>query len=179
MDLLLRLSGAIDKINARFGWIATWMVILACLISAGNAFVRYTINYSSNGLLEVQWYMFGIMVMLGAPYTMKVNEHVRVDIIYAMLPSRGKLLLDLIFTITFMLPAIMILCVSSWAIFYNSFIINETSMNAGGLLRWPLKFFLPFGFFLLSLQGLSEIIKRTGALRGYAVDLPQYKAPDQ
>jgi TRAP-type mannitol/chloroaromatic compound transport system permease small subunit len=179
LQTLLRLSRAIDAINTRFGWIATWMVILSCLISAGNALIRYSVSYSSNGLLEIQWYMFSVMFMLGAAYTLKVNEHVRVDILYQLLPPRGQLWLDLVCSVLFMLPAMVLLCILSWPTFWQSFIINETSSNAGGLLRWPVKFFLPFGFFVLSVQGLSEVIKRLAAVRGYEVDLPQYKAPEQ
>jgi TRAP-type mannitol/chloroaromatic compound transport system permease small subunit len=176
---LLRFSRTVDWLNVRFGWIATWMVILSCAISAGNAFVRYSVSYSSNGWLEIQWYMFAVMFMLGAPYTMKVNEHVRVDILYGQLSLRAQLWLDLVCTILFMLPAMLLLCYLAWPIFWNSWLINETSNNAGGLLRWPVKFFLPFGFLVLCLQGFSEVIKRLAAIAGHEVDLPQYKAPDQ
>jgi TRAP-type mannitol/chloroaromatic compound transport system permease small subunit len=119
------------------------------------------------------------MFMLGASYTLKVNEHVRVDIVYALLPFRAQLWLDLVCAVLFMLPATLLLCFLSWPIFYNSWIIGEMSNNAGGLLRWPIKFFLPFGFFMLTLQGLSEVIKRLAAVQGHEVDLPQYKAPEQ
>jgi len=179
LGLLLRASRAIDLINARFGWIATWLVILACAISAGNAISRYTISFSSNAFLEIQWYMFAGMFMLGAPYTMKANEHVRVDIVYQALSPRGQLWLDLVGTIVLMLPAMLLLCWLSWPIFYQSWLINESSGNAGGLVRWPVKLFVPVGFLIISLQGFSEVVKRIGALRGYPVDLPQYKAPEQ
>ena len=179
LGLLLRASRAIDLINARFGWIATWLVILACAISAGNAISRYTISFSSNAFLEIQWYMFAGMFMLGAPYTMKANEHVRVDIVYQALSPRGQLWLDLVGTIVLMLPAMLLLCWLSWPIFYQSWLINESSGNAGGLVRWPVKLLLPVGFALMALQGISEIIKRIAALEHVTDAEFKYEKPLQ
>ncbi len=161
---LLRLSGAIDWINDRFGQIATWMVLFATLISAGNAASRYLFSASSNAWLEIQWYMFAAMVLLGAPYVLKINEHVRVDVLYSMMPERVRLLIDLIGGILFLLPICIIMIYFTWPWFVESWRIGESSMNAGGLIRWPVKLVLPIGFALVALQGISEIIKRIQAL---------------
>jgi len=166
MKSLLALSRFIDVANERLSVIANWLVLLSCLISAGNAFSRYAFSVSSNAWLEIQWYMFGALVMLGASYTLKRNEHVRVDIIYANLNTRGQIWVDIVGAILFLLPATVILGYLSWPVFYNSWIENEVSANAGGLIRWPMKIFLPLGFGLLSLQGFSELIKRIAMLTG-------------
>jgi TRAP-type mannitol/chloroaromatic compound transport system permease small subunit len=179
MGALLALSRGIDWLNERFGRIADWCVLLACLISAGNALVRYGFSFSSNAWLEIQWYMFGAMFMLGAPYALKRNEHVRVDIIYGSLPPRFRLWIDLLGGILFLMPAVLIIGWLSWPLFYNSFIGNETSSNAGGLLRWPVKLLLPLGFGLMALQGLSEIIKRWAALCGALDIVVGYEKPLQ
>jgi TRAP-type mannitol/chloroaromatic compound transport system permease small subunit len=165
--------------NERFGQLANWLVLLACIISAGNAFSRYTINLSSNAWLEVQWYMFGAMVMLGAPYTLKMNEHVRVDVLYGNVSTRVQIWIDILGGIFFLLPAMIIIGWMSWPMFVNSWAINETSANAGGLLRWPVKLLVPLGFLLISLQGISEIIKRAGTLTGHCAPPPQYEKPLQ
>src|SRR6476659_6712404 len=140
---LLALSRAIDAINEKLSWIADALVFLSCLISAGNAFSRYAFSLSSNAWLEIQWYMFGALVMLGASYTLKKNEHVRVDIVYTNISTRKQIGIDIFGTILFLLPATLILCYLSWPVFYNSWALGEVSTNAGGLLRWPIKIFLP------------------------------------
>ena len=179
MKPLLALSRVIDTINERFARIAEWCVLLSCLISAGNAAMRYGFNFSSNAWLEIQWYMFAAMFMLGAPYTLKRNEHVRVDIIYGNLPPRARLWIDLAGGVLFLLLPVVIIGWMSWPIFYESFSIGEVSNNAGGLLRWPVKLFLPLGFGLLALQGVSEIIKRLAALTGRDGALSDYEKPMQ
>jgi TRAP-type mannitol/chloroaromatic compound transport system permease small subunit len=161
---LLKLSQAIDWLNDRFGVVANWLVLLACLISAGNATSRYLFSASSNAWLEVQWYMFAGMVLLGAPYTLKVNEHVRVDLFYAGMSEQVRLWIDIVCGILFLLPICLILVYFTWPWFTESWRINESSSNAGGLLRWPVKLLLPVGFGLMALQGVSEIIKRIEAL---------------
>jgi TRAP-type mannitol/chloroaromatic compound transport system permease small subunit len=166
MSVLLKISAAIDWVNAQFGVIANWLVLLACLISAGNAFSRYLVSMSSNGWLEIQWYMFGGMVLLGAPYTLKMNEHVRVDLIYGMVSERTRIWIDIIGGFLFLLPICLILMWFTWPWFVDSYIHNEESSNAGGLIRWPVKLMLPVGFALMALQGVSEIIKRVGFLKG-------------
>jgi TRAP-type mannitol/chloroaromatic compound transport system permease small subunit len=179
MKLLLRISQAIDALNQRLGYIADALVLLACLISAGNAFSRYAFGISSNAWLEIQWYMFGALVMLGASYTLKKNEHVRVDIVYTNVSTRKQIGIDIFGTILFMLPATLIMCYLSWPVFYNSWALGEVSTNAGGLLRWPIKIFLPLGFGLLSLQGFSELIKRIAMLTGHMKADLHYERPLQ
>src|SRR5215831_6504769 len=137
LKVLLSLSRLIDAVNERLSVIADALVLLSCLISAGNAFSRYAFAISSNAWLEIQWYMFGALVMLGASYTLKKNEHVRVDIVYTNLPTRAQIWVDIFGGIVFMLPATLILAYLSWPVFYNSFVENEYSGNAGGLIRWP------------------------------------------
>jgi TRAP-type mannitol/chloroaromatic compound transport system permease small subunit len=122
MNVLLALSRAIDAVNEKLSWIADWLVFLSCLISAGNAFSRYAFSLSSNAWLEIQWYMFGALVMLGASYTLKKNEHVRVDIVYSNLSTRKQIQVDIFGGILFLLPAALILTYLSWPVFYNSWV---------------------------------------------------------
>jgi TRAP-type mannitol/chloroaromatic compound transport system permease small subunit len=164
VDALLKLSRAIDWVNDRFGEIATWLVLWACLISAGNAASRYVLSASSNAWLEVQWYMFAGMVLLGGPHTLKVNEHVRVDLFYAGASERTRIWIDIVCGVLFLFPICVILVYFTWPWFVDSWRINESSSNAGGLTRWPVKLLLPVGFALMALQGISELIKRVEAL---------------
>lgn len=166
LNFLIRLSNLIDALNDRLGRLANWMVLAACLISAGNAMSRYAFDLSSNAWLEVQWYLFAAIVMFGASHTLRVNEHVRVDILYAHLSERGKEWLDLIGTALFLVPTMFVIAYYSWPFFMQSFETREISGNAGGLIRYPVKFILPLGFTLVALQGISEIIKRAAALHG-------------
>jgi TRAP-type mannitol/chloroaromatic compound transport system permease small subunit len=186
--------------NDRFAVIANWLVLLACLVSAGNAAVRYGINgfltlgadfpilhplttgigwygNNANAFLEAQWYMFTGMVLLGGPYTLKVNEHVRVDLFYGMVSDRARIWIDIMGGILFLLPICLILVWFTWPWFMDAWRINEHSGNAGGLVRWPVKLLLPAGFALMALQGISELIKRVAALGGqyrleYAYEKP-------
>ncbi len=164
MEGLLKLSRDIDYVNDRFGVIANWLVLLACLISAGNAASRYLFSESSNAWLEVQWYMFAGMVLLGGPHTLRLNEHVRVDLVYSALSERARIWIDIVGDLLFLLPICVILVYFTWPWFVDSWRIDETSSNAGGLVRWPVKLVLPVGFALMALQGLSELIKRIEAL---------------
>ena len=164
MERLLKLSRAIDSLNDRFGQVADWLVLLACLISAGNAMSRYAFSLSSNAWLEVQWYMFAGMVMLGAPHTLKVNEHVRVDLLFSSVSERTRIWIDILGIIFFLFPICIILIYFTWPWFVESWQIEEMSSNAGGLIRWPVKLVLPMGFALMVLQGVSELIKRVEAL---------------
>ena len=179
MKGLLALSSAIDAVNGRLSYIADALILLSCLISAGNAFSRYAFSISSNAWLEIQWYMFGTLVLLGASYTLKKNEHVRVDIVYSNISTRRQIWIDIIGGLLFLLPATLILAYLSWPVFYNSWMQGEVSTNAGGLLRWPIKIFLPIGFALLSLQGISEIIKRVAILKGHMKADLHYERPLQ
>jgi TRAP-type mannitol/chloroaromatic compound transport system permease small subunit len=164
VDGLLKASRVIDAINEKFGVIATYLVLFSCLISAGNALSRHFLGLSSNAWLEIQWYMFAAMVLLGGPYTLKVNEHVRVDLVYSSVSDRSRLWIDLVGGLLFLLPICLILIYFTWPFFVDSWRIGETSQNAGGLIRWPVKLLLPIGFALMALQGLSEIIKRVAAI---------------
>jgi TRAP-type mannitol/chloroaromatic compound transport system permease small subunit len=132
------------------------MVLLCCIVSAGNAVVRKIFSYSSNSWLEIQWYMFGAMVLLGAAHTLNKNEHVRIDILYGNLSSRAQMWIDLVGAALFLLPVCVIIGWVSWPLFMNSYAINEMSSNSGGLLRWPVKLLLPLGFLLLTLQGIRD-----------------------
>lgn len=179
MNALLKLSGVIDRINEKIGFVTNFLVLLACVVSAGNAMSRYAFNLSSNAWLEVQWYMFALIVMYGASYTLKRNEHVRVEIFYLMLSERAQLWLDLVCTALFLVPVCLLLAYLSWPFFMLSYDAGEMSGNAGGLLRWPIKFVLPSGFVLLALQGVSEIIKRMAAIEGLTRVEDKYERPLQ
>ena len=178
MTGLIRLSRCIDWLTAQFGMIANWLVLLACIISAGNAASRYLLSISSNAWLEVQWYMFAGMVLLGAPYTLKVNEHVRVDLIYGLISERARLWIDILCGLLFLLPTSLILLHVTWPWFLSSWHLNEGSSSTGGLLRWPVKLLLPVGFSLMAAQGCSEIIKRFAALQ-HLVSIQAYEKPVQ
>lgn len=165
--------------NAGFAVVADYLVLLAVLVSAGNAIARYLFNISANSLLEIQWYMFAGMVLLGAAYTLKLNEHVRVDVFYSLFSQRNRLLIDIAgFSILF-LPVVFYFTWLCWPMFWRSFMSGETSMNAGGLILWPAKLTLPLGFGLLFLQGLSELIKRFAALKGLITLETKYEKPLQ
>jgi TRAP-type mannitol/chloroaromatic compound transport system permease small subunit len=161
---LLGFSAVVDAINEKIGVVCNWLVLLACIVSAGNAMVRYAYDTSSNAWLEIQWYMFAAMVLLGGPYTLKMNEHVRVDLLYGMCSERTRIWIDIMGCLVFLLPICVILVYFTWPWFVESWRIDETSSNAGGLVRWPVKLILPVGFALMALQGISELIKRIEAL---------------
>lgn len=179
MTALLKLSTVIDAISEFLGKLSGYLVLICCLVSAINALVRYIFNYSSNGWLEIQWYMFGFIVLIGASYTLRMNEHVRVDIIYGSISSRARIWVDIIGITLFLLPACFYLMWLSWPMFALSFNQGEMSSNAGGLIRWPVKLIIVAGFALLFLQGLSELIKRFGALAGLVALDTKYEKPLQ
>ncbi len=164
MKTLLSLAHLIDWINDRFAGIAKWAVILACIISATNAVVRYAFDISSNAWLEIQWYLFAACVMMGAAQVLRVNEHVRVDVIYGQFSSRGRVWIDLFGLVCFLLPVMALMLYYSAPLFLRMYLSQEMSSNAGGLIRWPAMLMLPLGFTLMLLQGLSEIVKRVGWL---------------
>jgi TRAP-type mannitol/chloroaromatic compound transport system permease small subunit len=179
MSALLAISRIIDAASQMAGRIAAWLVLGACLISAGNASVRYLVGYSSNGLLEIQWYLFGALVFLGAAHTLRVNEHVRVDIVYSSVSDRARLWIDTIGFLFFLIPVGLYLTYLCIPFFLRSFQIGEYSNNAGGLILWPIKLVLPVGFALLTLQGVSELIKRLAALQGDLALDTHYEKPLQ
>lgn len=164
MKILLSFSHLIDWVNDRFGTIAKWAVLLSCFISAGNAIVRYSFDISSNGWLEIQWYLFSACVMLGAAQVLRVNEHVRVDIFYGRFSGHGRVWIDLFGLVFFLMPAMLAMLYFSFPLFARMYATGEMSSNAGGLLRWPAMLMLPLGFLMMTLQGLSEIFKRVGWL---------------
>ena len=181
MRALLGLSTIIDVINEKIGVVCNWLVLLACIVSGGNAMIPFAYDMSSNAWLEVQWYMFAVIVMFGASYTLKRNEHVRVDLLYMTMGRRGQLWIDILGTLFFLLPTCIILAWLSWPFFMQSFAVSEHSSNAGGLLRWPIKLVLPVGFLLVALQGISELIKRVAFLNGVPVESLEahYERPTQ
>jgi TRAP-type mannitol/chloroaromatic compound transport system permease small subunit len=179
MKAALAIAHGIDRINGWWGRIAVWAMFISCMVSAGNATVRYLFSLSSNAWLEVQWYLFAVCVLMGAAAVLTVNEHVRVDVMYSRYPPRSKAWVDLLGIVFFLMPAMVLIAWMSWPWFLDSWRLMERSSNEGGLIRWPVKILLPLGFFFLSLQGVSEIIKRIGFLRGvYPMDT-HYERPLQ
>ena len=170
MRPLLALSTAIDQLNEKIGYICNVLILLSCLVSAANAMIRYAFSYSSNGWLELQWYMFAAVFVLCSGYTLLRNEHIRIDIIVSRFPKRVQTWIDIVGGLLCLLPMTIIIMVLSWPIFVDSYMRHEVSSNAGGLLRWPFKLIVPVGFFLLALQGISEIIKRIAFLQGLIPD---------
>ena len=164
MKLLLRIAALIDALNNRFGHLASGALLLSCVISCVNAFVRFGFSISSNAWLEIQWYLFAMAVMLGASLVLRVNEHVRVDIVYSLLPTRGKVFIDLLGLVCFLLPVMALMGYLSFPLFLQQLQTGEMSQNAGGLIRWPATLMWPLGFAMVCLQGLSEVIKRVGWL---------------
>ncbi len=174
MTLLLKLAQLIDLINARVAKGAFWLVLLMTVICAGNASYRFVFDDSSNGMLEIQWYLFAAVFLLCAPYTLQKNEHVRIDVLSGKLSPRGLAVIDIIGSLFFLLPMVTLVLWLSLPLVAESYKINEYSANAGGLLRWPVKALLPISFTLLALQGVSELIKRIAFLTGM-IDDPNHK----
>jgi len=173
VSALLALARLIDALTERVGRLVIWLVLVATLISAGNALARYALGESSNAWLEIQWYLFGAMFLLAAGYTLKHNGHVRIDIFYNRLGPRGQAWIDLIGGLLFLLPMAGLLAWLAWPMFIDAWTTHEMSPDAGGLARWPVKLLLPLGFGLLALQGVAEIIKRIGVLTGVLVLQPE------
>ncbi len=179
MQSLLNLSSHIDQFNRWMAWIASGCVLVACLVSAGNAALRYAFSLGSNAWLEMQWYLFAYMVMLGAAFVLKANEHVRVDLIYGPLSTRAKIWVDLVGLLIFLMPATLYLLYLCLGPAIDAFQSGEISPNAGGLVRWPARMALPIGFVLVALQGLSEIVKRIAMLTGQMPAELHYERPLQ
>ena len=170
MSSLLSLSRLIDRLNERIGQAFYWLVLVTVLISAANAVVRKVFNYSSNGLLEIQWYFFSAIFLLLAGYTLLRNEHVRIDVISSRLSKHAQTWIDILGTLFFLLPMAILLMWLSWPVFVDAYQRNEVSTNAGGLIIWPARLLVPVGFFLLVAQGVSELIKRIAFLNGLIPD---------
>jgi TRAP-type mannitol/chloroaromatic compound transport system permease small subunit len=179
LDAALRLSAGIDRLNTAIGKSACWLILVAVLVSATNAVVRKAFDVSSNAWLELQWQLFGAVFMLCAAYTFLRNEHIRIDIVNARLPKRARDWIDLLGHLLFLMPFVLLMIVDGIPFFTTSYLQDEQSGNAGGLPQWPPKFLIPFGFFLLFLQGVSEIIKRALALAGHIRLDPRYERPLQ
>lgn len=170
MKFLLKLSSLIDWINERIGHSLMWLVLAAVLISAGNAIVRKIFNMSSNALLEVQWYLFSAVFLLGAGYAFLKNIHVRIDFLSNRLSPQARSWVDIIGIIAFLGPLCLLLIFLSWPLLIRALESGEMSQNAGGLIRWPVYALIPFGMSLLLMQGASELIKRIAFLRGLIPD---------
>ncbi|MFY8104865.1 MAG: TRAP transporter small permease subunit [Ramlibacter sp.] len=166
MTPLLAISHQIDRLNESVGKTVRWLVLAAVLISAGNAIVRKIFSVSSNSLLEIQWYLFAAVFMLGAGYAFLRNVHVRIDFVSGKLSKRTNTIIDIAGIVVFLIPLCLILINLSWPFFYNALKSGEMSSNAGGLIRWPVLALIPLGFALLLLQAVSELIKRFAFLRG-------------
>ncbi len=201
MDALLTLSRGIDEISRRTGIVAIYLVLFASLVSAFNAIFRYSTNgilwletelgggffggiidiyrQNSNTLSEAQWYMFAGMVMLGGAWTLKVNEHVRVDLVYGSVSERTRTWIDLLGGLFFLLPMCVLMIYFTWPWFMQAWTTQEGSLNSGGLVRWPVKLLVPVGFALVGLQGIAEIIKCIAALTTDYVREFAYEKPVQ
>jgi TRAP-type mannitol/chloroaromatic compound transport system permease small subunit len=166
LNALLAVSRAIDAASERIGRLVYWLILAVVLISAANATIRKAFNYSSNAYLEIQWYMFSVIFLFGAGYVLLRNEHVRIDIIQGRLSARTQNWIDVFGLVFFLFPMAFVIMYFSWPLFMDSFTRNEVSTNAGGLIIWPARLMVPIGFFLLILQGASELIKRIAFLRG-------------
>ena len=170
MIFLLKLSTWIDTLNTKVGKLTTWLILITTLISAGNAIVRKMFDTSSNALLEVQWYIFAGVFLLGAAYGLLQNSHVRIDFISSRLSARTRNWIDVVGIVVALIPFCMLSIYLSWPLFVQAYQSGEMSQNAGGLIRWPAYALIPAGFFLLMLQGISEMIKRLAFLMGQAGD---------
>jgi TRAP-type mannitol/chloroaromatic compound transport system permease small subunit len=174
MSLLLALARLIDAINERIGLAVSWALLVAVLICAGNAVIRYSLNMSSNAWLEIQWYLFAAMFLLAGAYTLKRNEHVRIDVIVGRFSRRTQIIIDALGFAIFLLPVSLLILYFSIPFALESLRNQEVSSNAGGLILWPAKMLIPAGFIMLTLQGFSELIKRLACLAGL-VDASEFE----
>ncbi|AMO37223.1 MAG: TRAP transporter small permease subunit [Thauera propionica] len=168
MDALLRISGVIDAVSRFFGKFIIWLVLAATLISAANAIARKAFNIGSNAFLEIQWYLFGAVFLLGAGYAFLQNAHVRIDVIAGKLSMRTRMYIDIAGILIFLLPMCWFMIQFAWPVVQGAYESGEVSSNAGGLIRWPVYALVPVGFALLGLQAISELIKRFAFLQGKA-----------
>ncbi|MEJ1158209.1 TRAP transporter small permease subunit [Prosthecomicrobium sp. N25] len=166
MSGLLRFSSSIDGLNTLIGKLVSWLILMAVLVSSINAIIRKVFDQSSNAWLELQWYLFGAVFMLGAAWTLLRREHIRIDILFNTFPRRVRLWIELLGHILFLMPFVMLMVYESTDFVIRSIQLQEMSFNAGGLIVWPAKALVLVGFFLLFLQGISEIIKQVAVIRG-------------
>ncbi len=167
MFLLLRLSGAIDRFNAWIGRISIWLILLSVIVSAVTATLRYAFDWGANWMLESQWFMFGLVFLFCAAWTLQDNGHVRIDIVSSRLSPQARLVIDIFGGLLFLLPVCLLIVYDSWGYFLIAYAQNEASPNPGGLIWWPMKLVIPIAFALLALQGISEIIKSLASLTGH------------
>lgn len=177
MSFLLQLSRLIDALTNRIGQLAMWFVLATTLISAGNAIVRKLFDTSSNAFLEIQWYLFAAVFMLGSGYAFLRNAHVRIDFISSKFSARGRNWVDIGGIVLFVFPLCYMMATLGWPLFMNALNSGEMSSNAGGLIRWPVYALIPAGFALLALQSLSELIKRIAFLTGDGPDVLAHEGP--
>jgi TRAP-type mannitol/chloroaromatic compound transport system permease small subunit len=170
MSALLKFSRLIDALSSLLGRSVYWLVLAAVLISSGNAVMRKAFDMSSNAYLEIQWYLFSVIFLLCAGYTLLRNEHVRIDIVTGRFSARTRAWIDIFGLVFFLFPTCYLFIDLGWPFVQTSFHQGEMSANPGGLIRWPVKLMVPVGFTLLALQGLSELIKRVAFLRGLIPD---------
>jgi len=166
MRHLLGISSVIDRGNNLIGQGIRWLLLVAVLISAGNAIMRKAFNVGSNAFLEIQWYIFAAVFMLGVGYVMLKNAHVRIDFISSRLSKRTNAWIDAIGIVVFTIPLAAIMIDLGWPLFARAWLSGEVSYNAGGLIRWPVLLLVPLGFAILILQAFSELIKRVAFLQG-------------
>jgi TRAP-type mannitol/chloroaromatic compound transport system permease small subunit len=166
MKLLLAYSRFIDACSERLGKLVSWLILAAVLVSTINALTRYSFNVGSNAFLELQWYLFAAVFLLGAAWTLKRNEHIRIDVVVGRFSPKVHAWIDIFGTLFFLLPLCAIVLYDGVPFALDSFRSGEVSTNAGGLIVWPAKFLLPLGFLFLLLQGSSELIKRIAFLQG-------------
>ena len=175
MTSLLQFSRLIDRLNEFVGRWVSWLVLAAVLISASNAVVRKAFNTSSNAFLEIQWYLFAAVFLLGAGYTMLRQEHVKIDVILGRFSKPTQIKVEIFGIVAFLMPFVAAVMFLAWPLVTKAYFSGEMSSNAGGLIRWPVFALLPLGFGLLGLQGVSELIKRVAFLKGLIAD-PTQKA---
>lgn len=166
MHALLSFSRAVDRMSATIGRSVSWLIVVAAVISAGNALVRKTLGVSSNAWLEMQWWLFALVFLLAAPWTLAQNEHIRIDVVNNYFSKQLKNIVEIVGHVFFLIPSAAMLLYTSWYFFLTSYGQNEQSTNAGGLPQWPIKALIPVAFALLCLQGLSELIKRVAIMQG-------------
>ena len=179
MPFLLQITRLIDGINRAIGYLAMWMILAATLISAGNAIVRKTIGTSSNAWLEIQWYLFAAVFMLGGGYAFLRNAHVRIDFLSSRFTARTRNWVDIVGIVVFLLPLCYLMISLGWPLFATAYESGEVSTNAGGLIRWPVYLLIPAGFALLAAQGVSELIKRAAFLTGHIADPLDHTGPSE